>query len=499
MIRLGSWQLPDDLRGRPWLLLGKGPSFARRAEFDLTDFVTVSLNHVVLEQRVDVAHILDWDVVEACADALADQCRFLLLPQHPNIGFRPALSTAEELMELLPPVRDLAQQGRVVLYSRAGVDTGPPPLLDVQHFSAEAALDAIGHLGGKVVRTLGIDGGTAYAKDFDAVAAATRLANGQPSFSRQTARLKAIARRHQMEVRPLVEPLRIFVGVDESQLLAAAVLEHSIRRYASRPVEVTLLNEVVTPLPRDPRNQPRTAFSFSRFHIPALCGFQGRALYLDADMQVFGDIAELWDIPFDGAKILCTNQPAETTPEQWRGSTHFHPGRQMSVMMLDCSALRWDVAEIVRGLDEGAYTYEQLMFEMCLVAPDEIRDGLPTAWNHLEHYEPGETRLLHYTVVPTQPWKNDDNPLRSLWEQAFVEAWQEHAVDRDLLAQQVRGRHVKRRLRRLATPRPNPTPRAPDSAVELELRATRQRLDLAERTLVDRARAVARVVRDRLP
>ena len=80
--------------------------------------------------------------------------------------------------------------------------------------------------------------------------------------------------------------------------------------------------------------------------------------------------------------------------------------------MLDCERLDWDIDEIVGGLDEGKYDYQQLMFDLCVVEPDEINDNLPPVWNHLEHYEPGETKLLHYTVVPTQPWKNDKNPLQ---------------------------------------------------------------------------------------
>ena len=81
-------------------------------------------------------------------------------------------------------------------------------------------------------------------------------------------------------------------------------------------------------------------------------------------------------------------------------------------MLLDCERLDWEIDDIVGGLDEGRYTYEQLMFELCVVDEDEINDNIPPVWNHLEHYEPGETKLLHYTVVPTQPWKNDKNPLQ---------------------------------------------------------------------------------------
>jgi hypothetical protein len=499
MIELATWLRTHGLPDRPWLLLGKGPSFAKRADHDLASYNTMSLNHVVLEQDVDVAHILDWEVGEAVADALADRARLVLMPRHPNISFRPSALPLEELLPYLPALQELDEQGRLVVYARAGVDdSAAGPHIRVQYFSAEAALDVIGHLGAREVRTLGIDGGTAYAQAFEQSTPASRLANGQPSFDRQSRLLRETATRHRLRLSSLGEPLRVFVGVDETQLLAAEVLEHSIRAFSTRPVEVTQLTDVPAPTPRDPRNQPRTAFSFSRFHIPALCGYQGRALYLDADMQVFDDIAKLWEIDFAGAKVLCTNQP--DVPEQWKDTGHFHPGRQMSVMMLDCAALPWDVADVVRGLDEGRYTYEQLMFEMCLLAPDEVQDRLPPSWNHLEHYEPGETQLLHYTVVPTQPWKNDLNPLRGIWEQAFTEAWRDHAIADDLLASQIRRGHVKASLRALAPARPKPAPRPATSAIEAELRETRRRLDslIYDAARIDVRRHLRAAVRRRL-
>lgn len=478
-VEFASWRHDTGLPDRPWLLLGKGPSFARRDEHDLTAFNTMSLNHAVLAERVDVAHILDFDVLEACADALPSQCRFVLIPRHPNISFSPSRLTAGELLAHVPQVGEMAREGRVVVYDRHEVRARTSPTIRVWYFSAEAALDALGHMGVKQVRTLGIDGGTQYAATFDSLDAATRLANGQPSFSRQARLLRDIAEHHGMDVRPLHETMRVFVGVDESQLLAAEVLEHTIRRFASGPVEVTHMTEVKAPTPKDRRNRPRTAFSFSRFAIPSLCGFEGRALYVDADMQVFDDIAPLWQIPFGDAKVLCTNQP--DPPEKWRDSPHFHPGRQMSVMMLDCSSLDWHVEEIVRGLDEHRYTYEQLMFDMSLLPSREVADDIPPEWNHLEQYEAGATKLLHYTVVPTQPWKNDQNPLRGLWEEAFEVAWVEGAIDPDLLRRQIKRGHVKKSLRAMAPPLLEPAPRPPQSALEDELRAVRARLERIER------------------
>ena len=278
-------------------------------------------------------------------------------------------------------------------------------------------MNILGEMGVKKVRTLGIDGGTQYAGEFKDL---PELQNSLPSFDAQFRELEDIVAKWGMDYDPLLEPMRVFCGLDESQIVAARVLEYSIRKHASRPVRFYPMLNVPTPTPKDPKNRGRTGFSFSRFHIPKLAGYKGRALYVDADMQVFGDMAELWEIPFDGAKVMCTRQ--DEPPEQWKDSDWFHPGRQLSVMMLDCERLDWDIEDIVGGLDEGRYDYQQLMFELCVVEPDEINDNIPPVWNHLEHYVPGETKLLHYTVVPTQPWKNDKNPLTELWEPEFKEA-----------------------------------------------------------------------------
>jgi lipopolysaccharide biosynthesis glycosyltransferase len=179
--------------------------------------------------------------------------------------------------------------------------------------------------------------------------------------------------------------------------------------------------DLPVPVPKEEKNRQRTGFSFSRFAIPKIAAYRGRALYVDSDMQVFTDIAELWNIEFGKQRVLCTTQPV---PDAWKNNPGFHPGRQFSVMLLDCERLPWDINEVVSGLDRGDYTYQQLLFNMCLVAPDEIEDRIPPAWNCLEHYEEGSSKLVHYTVVETQPWRYDKNPLVHLWTDALKESVQ---------------------------------------------------------------------------
>jgi len=209
------------------------------------------------------------------------------------------------------------------------------------------------------------------------------------------------------------EYIDVFVGSDRSQLLAVAVLEHSIRRHTPAQVRVCPLIDLDIPEPKDLRQGSRTNFSFARFAIPELKDYRGRGLYLDADMLVFRDIQELWNLPFGDAKINIQEDLPEHVIAQSKAGAPAARKKQTSVMMIDCEKARWDVEEIVSGLD-GRYTYEELMYEMCILPESEVCYGVPFTWNSLEHYDQ-HTRLIHYTDMNTQPWVSADNPFGHLW------------------------------------------------------------------------------------
>lgn len=429
MIAVEQWVQQASFPARPWLLLGPGPAFDRRGECDLDGSLRLGLDHVVRELAVDVAHVLDVAVLPACAAALPHNARWLVLPRFPLVDGRiDPTRPLESWFAAHPVLGDFAGRGRLVVYDLRARDCpviGSGPLIRARWSAAAAALQLLARHGARAVRTLGVDDGDALAPGFaDVRAAATTAA---APAGRQRRELHRIAADLGLDLAPALPPMRIFVGGDETELVAARVLEHSIRRHASGPVEVTIMRDCAIPAPRDPANHARTKFSFYRFKIPELCGYRGRALYVDSDMLVFRDVAELWRIPFGRRRVLCTRQ--ETPPAAWRDLSWFRPGRQFSVMLLDCDRLSWRVDEIVRGLDEGRYRYQDLLFELCIVPPDEIGDDLPTEWNHLETHVPGRTALTHFTVVPTQPWKTDDSPLNPLWMAAYEQAVATGEVD----------------------------------------------------------------------
>src|SRR5688500_18202512 len=69
-----------------WLILGKVPSFAKRHEFDLGPFKTISLNHAVREQPVDLAHVIDADVLEDCGETIEQNTGALVMPWYPQVN-----------------------------------------------------------------------------------------------------------------------------------------------------------------------------------------------------------------------------------------------------------------------------------------------------------------------------------------------------------------------------------------------------------------------------
>lgn len=221
-------------------------------------------------------------------------------------------------------------------------------------------------------------------------------------------------------------PIRVFCGGDRSQQLPFKVLAHSIARHTRRVVEIRTIDNALAPIPDDPRHKPYTEFSFARFAIPALCGYRGRAIYMDSDMLVFADIGELWDTDMAGAAIAIE-----------RGSRdQVDRGKHAAVMLLDCEKLDWKVEDIVAGLGRK-YAYKALMQIDPLLQPGQMRELVVAGWNDLDHYTAGRTRNLHFTKIRTQPWVHAGHPDNRLWVDEVRLMLQEGALSAAELEEEV--------------------------------------------------------------
>jgi lipopolysaccharide biosynthesis glycosyltransferase len=228
-----------------------------------------------------------------------------------------------------------------------------------------------------------------------------------------------------------MDEIRVFVAATPSEWLPARVLEFSIREQTDWSVSVQFLYQsgIETPIPSDLNNRPRTPFSFQRFLIPQLCNYSGRAIYLDADMQVFQDIGTLWNQPFHGNDLQTVQEPGNGR----RG--------QFSVMLLDCSRLKWNIKAIVDQLNSGELNYSGLMYEM-KVASNIGRD-IDSNWNSLESFNSSQTKLLHYTDMNTQPWVSLQNSLGYLWVACLRRAVSAGFITREEVESEVKANHIR--------------------------------------------------------
>lgn len=423
-------------------ILGKGPTLKyANSVLSGTDKV-ISLNHACKTYVPNIAHFTDIEAFLDCADYLLKHPEIaIVLPKFPHIDSTPRGIALSDLTHKISMLNQIQKEGRLFQYQNSNAwngKTSSQPIIELRYFSVEPAYQIACYLGAISISTLGIDGGQSYSNSMVEIAGHRRLANNRKDFNKQWLQLDYLVRKLGVPIMQEAEKNKVYVGVAERELIAFKVLEFSIHKHSSIPVKVLPLPPVKL-VPKDKSKRPRTPFSFSRFLIPSLNGYQGKAVYLDSDMQVFSDIAELFDHPLGDAYVGVTKQE---TPEQWKDDPNFKSGRQFSVMLIDCEKAKWNIEEIVKKLDSDELNYSDLMYKLKIVPDELINDSVHPGWNSLEHYTPNHSRLTHFTVVPTQPWKFPSSHLFKVWVDDYKEAIKAGFVDRNLVVKSVKRGHI---------------------------------------------------------
>ena len=154
--------------------------------------------------------------------------------------------------------------------------------------------------------------------------------------------------------------------------------------------------------------------------IPTLANSKGKAFYLDSDMQVFGDMADLLEIPFDDCNVIACSGMDKY--EHWKGSEY-------AFLMLDCENIDWNLDTIVDSLDSGEMNYEELMFDFKMA---KVKHAIPPEWNSLDTYEQDITKLLHYTDMNRQPWRFPNHPHKDIWQSGLLDSLNSGVLDRQV-------------------------------------------------------------------
>jgi hypothetical protein len=190
--------------------------------------------------------------------------------------------------------------------------------------------------------------------------------------------------------------LTICIGYDPAETVAYHVLCHSILSRSSQPVRFIPINKANIPEFNRGMEDGSTQFSFSRFLTPFLCGYQGQAIFMDCDMLVLCDIAEILDecsLAVDVSVVQHDYEPKTKT--KFLGATqHVYPKKNWSSVMVfnnymqSCRRL---TPEIVNK-QSGKFLHQ---FEWT----DRV-GSLPVEWNHLvgECSPNPKAKIVHFTL-----------------------------------------------------------------------------------------------------
>lgn len=218
----------------------------------------------------------------------------------------------------------------------------------------------------------------------------------------------------------------VFIGSGEASLLERKVLIHSLKKHSKRSLDIRVFNgthdtletEYSLPqalrLPLGIKYSNITEFSNYRFLIPQLCGFEGRAIWLDSDMLCLSDIGELFDTQMNGFDLLAKeNAYAKRSNTDWG----------LSVSLFDCSSAKFDLSKYFDEIDKKLYSYadlHQMTPKFLSLHPFKV-GPLDPKWNDFDFLDK-KTKLIHYTNLFTQPWKYRCHPYGDIWFKYFQEA-----------------------------------------------------------------------------
>lgn len=222
-------------------------------------------------------------------------------------------------------------------------------------------------------------------------------------------------------------PLRIFVGYDSHEEVAWEVFRHSILRRASVPVEVIPLKRAelqkrgVYWREQDPKQS--TEFTYLRFLVPYLAGYNGWAMFVDDDFLCLRDVAELLELADEKYALMCVQhdyRPVVKTKLADRAQEWYPRKNWSSVMLFNAGHPSNRRCSLTYVNSESGTSLHRMKW-----LDDAEIGALPHTWNFLTPWydrlpeEKGLPGFVHYTEGG--PWFPDyrhdaDTDYKEEWE-----------------------------------------------------------------------------------
>ena len=209
--------------------------------------------------------------------------------------------------------------------------------------------------------------------------------------------------------------IRLCMGWDDRESIGAHAFVESVREHCTEAVAITPL----TGQQRDGSN----AFTYVRFLVPAMCKYDGWAIYADgSDMLLRADLAELWWMRDERYAVQVvkhdyrTRHPRKYVGTEMESANADYPRKNWSSLILWNAghvANRCLTAEFVDG-QSGAFLHRFGWLE------DSQIGELPVDWNWLadEYGENRQAKLCHWTTGQPGFYHYRNAPHADEWKAA---------------------------------------------------------------------------------
>ena len=161
-------------------------------------------------------------------------------------------------------------------------------------------------------------------------------------------------------------------------------------------------------------------FIYTRFLVPYLQDYEGHAIFIDGDMIVRGDIAELWDLrdPNKDVQVVKHNYKTRMPVKYLGAKNEDYPRKNWSsVIVWNCSS------NFNRSLtpDFVQHSTGSFLHRFSWLEDDRIGE-LPREWNWLpDEYGPNaDAKLLHYTLGTPCFQEFADTPQGAEWHRERI-------------------------------------------------------------------------------
>jgi len=199
--------------------------------------------------------------------------------------------------------------------------------------------------------------------------------------------------------------LTVYIGWDSREPIAADVCRHSILEHSSIPVNIVMLKQDELRdrelYWRDVDKLASTEFTFTRFLVPELNDFEGTAIFMDSDMVLTTDIAELIE-DVDPKKAVSCVQHDYTPPEgvKMDGQQQLAYPRKNWSSMVVWNCAHPDNKKVTKQLVNDPEITGAYLHRFSWLADKDI-GLLGPQWNWLVGWyvegRDGSPSLLHYT------------------------------------------------------------------------------------------------------